>query len=76
MLKKLDVIHIHASDHKDEAKHIPPNEGDLDWAKIISVLQEKGFSGFFTVEPSYRYFLEEPVEKMKAVLEFLMNLQG
>lgn len=76
MLKKLDVIHIHASDHKGEAKHILPNEGDLDWVKIVSILQEKGFSGFFAVEPSYRYFLEEPVEKMKAVLKFLTNLQG
>lgn len=76
MLKKLDVIHIHASDHKGEAKHILPNEGTLDWVKILSVLREKGFSGFFTVEPAYRYFLEEPVEKMKTVLEFLTSLQG
>lgn len=74
MLKKLDVIHIHASDHKGEDKHILPGQGDLDWKKIFSVLEEKKFSGFFTVEPLYKYFLEDPVQKMKAVLKYLTSL--
>lgn len=74
MLRRLDVIHIHASDHKGNLKHIPPGEGDFDWVKIISVLREKRFSGFFTVEPSYRYFLANPVEKMKNTLRFLSSL--
>ncbi|RKX46682.1 MAG: hypothetical protein DRP27_00670 [Thermotogae bacterium] len=74
MLKRLDVIHIHASGHKGKVKHIPPGEDEFDWMKIILVLCEKHFSGFFTVEPSYRYFLEKPVEKMKNVLKFLSGL--
>jgi len=74
MIKALEIVHIHASDHKEGKKHVPPGEGSLNWGEIVSMLREKNFSGLFTVEPSYRYFLKDPVERMRSTLRFLERL--
>ncbi len=76
MIKALDVIHMHVSDHKGEKKHIMPGKGSLNWSDIVSVLKEKDYRGLIVVEPSYRYLLEDPVGEMKKVLEFLSKLLG
>ncbi len=76
MIRELDVIHMHVSDHKGEKKHIIPGEGSLDWNEIVSALKEKDYKGLVVVEPSYRYLLENPVDEMKKALEFLSNILG
>lgn len=50
--------HLHLSDFKDGKKHLPLGDGDVDWKEVIKAAQEKGFTGLYTLEPSYRYYLE------------------
>ncbi len=74
-LEKVDVIHIHASDHRGDEKHILPGEGDMNWYDIIGVLIRKGYKGLFTVEPLYTLLMDNPLEKMKKVCKFLHGVE-
>lgn len=74
MLKRMNLIHIHISDYDTGKKHLIPGEGKIDWSEFFNILKKKQFAGFITVEPSYKYLIENPVEKMVKVRVFLEKL--
>jgi len=61
--------HLHLSDYTGETKHLPAGEGDTDFAAVARVLD--GYKGFYTLEPAYRYYIENAEEKLRAGYEFL-----
>lgn len=71
MIRDLEIIHIHVSDHKGSDKHIPPGEGSLDWRGIAVALKEKNYLGFVTAEPAYKHYLQRPLLQLQKTLKFL-----
>ena len=72
-LKNVDnIIHFHISDFaKDKGKHLVLGEGEIDWEKFFIELEAKGFKGYTVIEPLYKYFLENPKEKIKQCLQVI-----
>ncbi|MCE5256421.1 MAG: sugar phosphate isomerase/epimerase [Spirochaetaceae bacterium] len=62
-------VHMHISDHAGEAKHIPAGEGESDWVAIRESL--KDYRGFRTLEPSYRFYLDEPEKQLEKAYHFV-----
>lgn len=61
--------HLHLSDYTGETKHLPAGEGDTDFAAVSRNLV--GYEGFYTLEPAYRYYIENVEEKLRAGYDFL-----
>ena len=74
MIDELDVIHLHISDHMDDTKHLPPGEGKIDWRSILDLLLRKKYDGLIVVEPAYRFFLKNPLDRMRKTLAFLKGM--
>lgn len=72
-LKNVDnIIHFHISDFaKDKGKHLVLGEGEIDWEKFFIKLETKRFKGYMVIEPLYKYFLENPKEKIKQCLQVI-----
>ena len=70
-LKNVDnIIHFHISDFaKDKGKHLVLGDGEIDWQKFFAELEAKRFKGYMVIEPLYKYFLENPKEKIKQCLQ-------
>jgi len=64
--------HMHMSDHAGEAKHIPAGEGEADWKAIKKALA--GYTGYYTLEPLYRFYLNEPEKKLAKAYAFISGL--
>jgi len=73
-IKTVKPAHLHLSDHKGEVKHLPAGEGELDWNYIKSTLD--GYTGYYTLEPSYRFYLEDTKDKLKKSYQFISELFG
>ncbi len=66
--------YMHLSDHRGSMKHIPAGSGDADWPGIARTLREQGYEGFWTLEPSWRYYLDDVdsgLAKARAFIEAL-----
>lgn len=61
--------HLHLSDYLGDKKHLPAGEGDTDFAAVARTLT--GYEGFYTLEPAYRYYIENTEAKLRAGYEFL-----
>ena len=72
-LKNVDnIIHFHISDFaKDKGKHLVLGDGEIDWQKFFAELETKRFKGYMVIEPLYKYFLENPKEKIKQCLQVI-----
>lgn len=45
------LIHVQASDNRGVTDdHLPPGEGVIDWARLVSALEHVGYSGVFMLE--------------------------
>lgn len=64
--------HMHMSDHAGTAKHIPAGEGEADWQAIKKALL--GYEGYYTLEPLYRFYLDEPEKKLAKAFAFISSL--
>ena len=64
--------HLHLSDFKGESKHLPAGEGDTNFAAVAKELA--GYSGFYTLEPAYRYYLEQTEQKLREGYDFLSRI--
>ncbi len=73
---KANPVHLHLSDHSGEKKHLPAGEGDTDWQAVKNALKIKGYVGYYTLEPVYRYYLAEPEEKLALAYDFVSELFG
>ncbi|MDR1800698.1 MAG: sugar phosphate isomerase/epimerase [Lachnospiraceae bacterium] len=67
--KEFMPCHLHLSDYKDDVKHLPAGEGDTDFSTFREAI--KGYEGFYTLEPAYRYYLDDAPNKLSAGYEFL-----
>ncbi len=76
MLKELYPVHIHASDFQSSEYGLPPGDGSFDWIEFKRVLDEVGYGGFIVVEPFFKHFLENPLERIKRILDFLLEIFG
>lgn len=68
-IAKTKPAHLHLSDHVGETKHLPAGEGEIDWKKVRSVLGD--YKGLYTLEPAYRYYLEDAPEKLAKARRFI-----
>jgi sugar phosphate isomerase/epimerase len=75
-IKKARPAHLHLSDHAGEKKHIPAGEGDTDWQAVKAALGTFDYGGYYTLEPLYRYYLQEPEEKLSRAYAFISALIG
>jgi sugar phosphate isomerase/epimerase len=64
--------HLHLSDHAGDVKHIPAGEGEADWQAIRRVLE--GYNGYYTLEPLYRFYIDEPERKLAKAYAFIAGL--
>lgn len=64
--------HMHMSDHAGDAKHVPAGEGEADWKAIKRALA--GYAGYYTLEPLYRFYLDEPEKKLAKAYAFISGL--
>lgn len=64
--------HMHLSDHAGDKKHIPAGEGENDWAAIKKALA--GYEGYYTLEPLYRFYIDEPEKKLAKAYDFIAGL--
>lgn len=73
-IRTVKPVHLHLSDYKGERKHLPAGEGDIKWKEIKDALY--GYEGYYVLEPSYRYYLENTEKKLKEAYDFISNLIG
>lgn len=66
--------HLHLSDYKDNVKHIPIGTGKVDWKAVTTLLKNRGFSGYWTLEPSYKYYLDDPDVQLRKDYEYITAL--
>ena len=65
--------HLHLSDY-DEKKHIPIGTGRVDWKAVTTLLKNRGFAGYWTLEPSYKYYLDDPDGQLRKDYEYISAL--
>ena len=63
---------MHLSDHAGDKKHIPAGEGENDWAAIKKALAD--YEGYYTLEPLYRFYIDEPEKKLAKAYDFIAGL--
>ncbi len=73
-IRTVQPAHLHLSDHAGNVKHIPAGEGEQDWAAIAAALE--GYKGYYTLEPLYKFYLDEPVKKLTKAFNFISGLIG
>ena len=71
-IEAVKPCHMHLSDHAGDAKHIPAGEGEADWKTIKKALA--GYGGYYTLEPSYRFYLDDPEKKLIKAYAFIAGL--
>lgn len=71
-IRDVQPFHLHLSDHAGEKKHIPAGEGEVDWKSVKASL--KGYGGLYTLEPSYRWYLDDASQKLEKAHAFIQGL--
>ena len=75
-IKTVRPAHVHLSDHKGELKHLPAGQGSIDWDAVKDALVFTGYTGYYTLEPSYRYYLDDIENRLKDAFRFISSLIG
>ncbi len=70
----LPPCHLHLSDYRGDTKHLPAGEGNTDFAAVSTALG--AYDGFYTLEPAYRYYMENAPEKLRGGYAFLERTFG
>lgn len=68
------VCHLHLSDFANGTKHLPIGTGDVDWRSVFSILKARDYRGYYTLEPSYRFYLDDVDTKLKRDYEYISSL--
>ena len=66
--------HLHLSDYNEKSKHLPPGMGSFDWKVIIKQLKERSYKGFYTLEPSYIYYMVDAEKQLRRDYEFIASM--
>lgn len=62
--------HLHLSDFGGEKKHLPPGEGEIDWAAVKEAAESYGYAGLYTIEPSWRHYTEDIGPRLQKAFRF------
>ena len=75
-IQKLSVApcHLHLSDFKEGKKHLPPGLGAIAWEHVFVALRAKSYKGYYTLEPSYRYYLKDVAKKLERDFAFISSM--
>ena len=46
----------------------------MDWKKVIGTLKDKGYSGYYTLEPSYKYYIDDIDAQLRRDYEYITSL--
>lgn len=66
--------HLHISDFRNGTKHLPIGKGEIDWKKLFALLKERGYSGYYTLEPSYRHYIDDIDTALRRDYEYISSL--
>ena len=47
---------------------------EIPWSDLFALLQEKEYTGYYTLEPSYRHYLSDIPTKLRRDFELLSSL--
>jgi sugar phosphate isomerase/epimerase len=71
-LKKIPQVgHLHVSDFSAIGKHLPIGRGDINWKKIVDLMESKNYQGKWVIELSYRHLLKNAEMTLKESVNFL-----
>lgn len=73
-LKKVSPSHLHLSDFSEKSKHLPIGDGKIDWKGVKDALGD--YSGFYTLEPTYRYYLDNIESRLRKAYSFMCSWLG
>lgn len=71
-LSKIKPCHLHLSDFAGAMKHLPAGEGDIDWAGVKAQLVD--YTGYYTLEPAYKFYLEDIDARLQKAYRFVSTL--
>lgn len=66
--------HVHLSDYRADAKHIPAGEGDVDWLGVRAALRAVEYEGAYMLEPMHRYYYADAETSLRKAREFIGEL--
>ena len=69
---KNDIVHIHISDHTENADCLPPGKGGFDFKKLIEIMNSAGYGGDYIIELYRENFGDE--DDLKESLIYMQNL--
>ena len=75
-IRGLDVApcHLHMSDFGGGQKHIPIGTGEVDWKAVVKTLKDKGYTGYYNLEPSYKYYIDDIDTQLRKDYEYITSL--
>ena len=73
-LRQLTPCHLHMSDFGNGQKHIPIGTGEVDWKAIVKTLKDKGYTGYYNLEPSYKYYIDDVENQLRKDYEYITAL--
>lgn len=69
---KDDIVHIHISDHTENADCLPPGKGIFDFGRLEKIMNSAEYQGDYIIELYRENF--GGIEDLKASLSFMQNL--
>ena len=72
LVNEYDIVHIHISDHTENADCLPPGKGDFDFARLIGIMNSAGYNGDYIIELYRENFGDE--NDLKQSLLYMQNL--
>ncbi len=74
-IKAIKPCHMHMSDYGTR-KHMPAGEGTFDWKAIRAGLDAWDYEGYYTLEPAYRFYMQDVEKKLADAYHFLEEYFG
>ena len=65
------IRHVHAKDIDSDGKQCPIGRGIVDWRRIIQILRDNGYAGYYSIE----YEVDDPSAREAGLVESYNNLK-
>lgn len=69
---KEDIVHIHISDHTENADCLPPGKGRFNFRKLIEIMNSAGYNGDYIIELYRENFTD--FSDLKSALLYMQSL--